>query len=181
MRLTLCSAIAYFFNPAIFSLTLVLYLFPNIAFGQNRLTLQIIYPPDSAKIFSSDSMFVFGNFSGKISRVTVNGFKARIFHNRPFVAMIPLRLGRFSIAIRAIAARETIFQKRNVYVPPYLLENSRKTLDIDTSFFRNFEDIEIRQGEKVKLFTKGTPDAHTAFSIPGIVQNVTMEELQPPG
>ncbi|MFQ5628909.1 MAG: N-acetylmuramoyl-L-alanine amidase, partial [bacterium] len=96
-----------------------------------------------------------------------------------FVAMIPLLPDSFMIDIRAIADKDTVFSKKNVYVPSYYLENARNSLAIDTSFFRTFEETEIRQGEKMTFFTKGTPGASASFSILGFVQNVRMRELHP--
>lgn len=93
--------------------------------------------------------------------------------------MIPLQPGQFSVTVQAVGFSDTVSIQRKVYVPPFFLENTRSSLIIDTSFFEILEDMEIRQGERLTFFIKGTPGARADFSVAGIVQHVRMDELNP--
>jgi N-acetylmuramoyl-L-alanine amidase len=166
-------------NLSNFCLIVIVCLFPHLIFSQNTQKLKVIYPRENATIRTSDSMFVFGNYADTNSRIIVNGQRARQFRNKTFVAMIPVQAGHFFVTAHAVGNRDTVSLQRKVYVPPYYLENTPGSLAIDTSFFEIFEDAEIRRGDKLTFFMKGTPRSRAAFSVAGIVQNVRMRELNP--
>lgn len=146
---------------------------PRVA-AQN---LTVVFPQDSARIASSDSIFVFGHFDVRPQNLTVNGQPASLFANQTFVAMIPVRAGALPIRVALVTASDTIEAERTVFIPPYFVENHRQGLEIDTSYFSTFRDLEIRRGERLTLFLKGTPGQRAFFTLPGLAGSKPMREL----
>ena len=141
--------------------------------------INLIFPPDSARLASSDSIFVFGNVDVDAKKIIINGLRARQFENHTFVAMVPVVPGALPIQVSAIFGDDTSSVQRSVWVPPYFIETSHNNFEIDTSYFQTYKNQVLQPGDMLTLIMKATPGQRVYYEIPGILNLQRMYEVHP--
>lgn len=146
-------------------------------FGQ--LTLDVVYPKEEQVVLASDSTFIFGAANRPDVRILVNDLPVRVYPNGAFLGHIPVMRGEFVFNCLAISGTDTLKVSRPVFIPPYLMSLPPDTVAIDTSYFFPNQDLELIAGDEIEVSFKGTPGLVGRFSIPGLVENVSMVEAPP--
>lgn len=141
--------------------------------------INIVYPKEGDHIIASDSTFIYGNVWPRSSQVRVNKKLASVFRNGSFLAIVPVKPGKFSFSCETLFDDDTTTATRNVYIPGYLKSSSKDTLTIDTSYVFPKMDWELQPGDVFKVAFKGSPGKKATFSIVGLINDLPMVELAP--
>lgn len=158
--------------------------------------LEVIYPREGLTITASDSTFIFGNFDyrpfgaatvnapTKFS-VTINGVPARLYPNKTYLAVVPVKPGPFTFhtVLRPIFTDSTIADStvvdRNVFIPRYLATSPADTLVVDSSYVFPNLNLEMMPGDVLGVAIKASPGCTARFFIDSVAANLPMTE-QPP-
>lgn len=158
--------------------------------------LEVIYPREGLTISATDSTFIFGNYDyrpfgaatvnapTKFS-VTINGHAARLYPNKTYLAVVPVKTGPFTFraVLRPIFADSTIADstvvERNVFIPHYLATSPTDTLVIDSSYVFPNVNLEMLPGDVLGVTVKASPGCTARFSIDSLVTNLPMAERPP--
>lgn len=158
--------------------------------------LEVIYPREGMTITATDSTFIFGNFDYRPFgleaeeqplkvEVTINGFPARLYPNKTYLAVVPVKPGPFTFhtVLRPILPDSTIGDStvvdRNVFIPYYLTTSRTDSLVVDSTYIFPQVDLEMMAGDVLGVALKATPGCKTHFSIDGVASDLPMTE-QPP-
>lgn len=141
--------------------------------------LTVVYPKEGDEIFVHDSTFVFGHTSPLEAPVFVNGIRAKKYANGTFMVVVPVRPGTFTFWCSSIWQQDTVTVKRTVHIPPYLQAGPTDSLGMDTTFIFPNRPLELQPGDRATFLMKGTPGKHAFVSLPGIAENIRMQEVNP--
>ena len=155
--------------------------------------LEVIYPREGLTITATDSTFIFGNFDyrpfgaatvnapTKFS-VAINGHAARLYPNKTFLAVVPVKPGPFTFhaVLRPIFADSTIADStivaRNVFIPHYLAASPADTLVVDSSYVFPNGTLAMLPGDVLGVAVKASPGCTARFSIDSVAVNLPMTE-----
>jgi len=155
--------------------------------------LEVIYPRDGLTITATDSTFIFGNYDYRplgleaaeqptAVVITINGIAARLFPNKTYLAVVPVKPGPFTFhtILRPIlpdsTAGDSTVVDRNVFIPYYLTTSTTDTLVADTSYVFPQVDLEMMPGDVLGVVVKATPGCTARFSIDGVASDLPMAE-----
>jgi N-acetylmuramoyl-L-alanine amidase len=158
--------------------------------------LEVIYPREGLTVTATDSTFIFGNYDYRPLgleaaehpikvEVTINGTPARLYPNKTYLAVVPVKPGPFTFhtVLRPILPDSTrgdsTVVDRNVFIPYYLTTSPTDTLVADTSYVFPQVDLEMMPGDVLGVALKATPGCSARFSIDGVALDLPMTE-QPP-
>ncbi len=158
--------------------------------------LEVIYPREGLTITATDSTFIFGNFDyrplgleaedqpAKVE-VTINGLPARLYPNKTYLAVVPVKPGPFTFhtVLRPIVPDSTPADStvvdRNIFIPYYLTTSPTDSLVVDSTYVFPQVDLEMMPGDVLGVVLKATPGCTARFAIDGVAANLPMTE-QPP-
>jgi len=158
--------------------------------------LEVIYPREGLTITATDSTFIFGNFDyrpfGAATAnapsqfsVTINGIPARLYPNKTYIAVVPVKPGPFTFhtMLQPIFADSTVGDStvvdRNVFIPYYLTTSPTDTLIIDSSYVFPNVDLEMMPGDVLGVTMKASPGGAARFSIDSVAADLPMTEPPP--
>jgi N-acetylmuramoyl-L-alanine amidase len=158
--------------------------------------LEVIYPREGMTITATDSTFIFGNFDyrpfGAATAnaptrfsVTINGVSARLYPNKTYLAVVPVKPGPFTFhtVLQPIFADSSVGDStvvdRNVFIPYYLTTSPADTLIVDSSFVFPNVDLEMLPGDVLGVTVKASPGCSVRFSIDSVATNLPMTEHPP--
>jgi N-acetylmuramoyl-L-alanine amidase len=158
--------------------------------------LEVIYPREGMTITATDSTFIFGNYDYRpfgleaaeqptAVVVTINGIAARLYPNKTYLAVVPVKPGPFTFhtVLRPILPDSTrgdsTVVDRSVFIPYYLTTSPTDTLVADSSYAFPQVDLEMMAGDVLGVVLKATPGCTARFSINGVASDLPMTE-QPP-
>jgi len=158
--------------------------------------LEVIYPREGLTVTATDSTFIFGNFdyqpfgAATTNRpvkyaVTINGFPARLYPNKTFLAVVPVQSGMFTfhtvmhpIMADSTAGDSTVVD-RQVFIPPYLKTSRADSLLVDSSYVFPNVDFEMMPGDVLGVSVKASPRCQVRFSIDSVATDLPMAEHPP--
>ncbi|MDZ7272641.1 MAG: N-acetylmuramoyl-L-alanine amidase [candidate division KSB1 bacterium] len=149
------------------------------------LRLEVVYPREELTITARDSTFVFGNYQPPSAKIRINGVPARQYPNQTYMAMVPVKPGKFvfrAVAIDTLPASGSVDSavvERRVYIPAYLATSPAAPLQFDTSYVYPKVDLAMRAGEVLGVAVKASPRCRATFSIAGVAQDLPMAEQRP--
>ena len=173
-----------------------------VAFGAEPLSaqylsqLEVVYPREGLIVTATDSTFIFGNFDYrpfgaatanapiKFS-VTINGMPARLYPNKTYLAVVPVKPGPFTFhtVLRPIFADSTAGDStvvdRNVFIPYYLTTSPSDTLRVDSSYVFPNVDLEMMPSDVLGVAVKASPGCTARFSIDSVAADLPMAEHPP--
>jgi len=182
--------------PRLWSLLLAVSLSAAPLAAQYLSKLEVIYPREGLTVTATDSTFIFGNFDyrpfgaatvnapTKFS-VTINGIPARLYPNKTFIAVVPVKPGPFTFhtVLRPIFADRTMADStvvdRNVFIPHYLATSPTDTLVVDSSYVFPNLNLEMVPGDGLGVAVKASPGCVARFSIDSAAANLPMTEHPP--
>jgi N-acetylmuramoyl-L-alanine amidase len=158
--------------------------------------LEVIYPREGLTITATDSTFIFGNFDyrpfGAASAnppikfsVTINGILARLYPNKTYIAVVPVKPGPFTFraVLRPIFAdssiRDSTVVDRNVFIPYYLTTSRSDSLAVDSSYVFPQVALEMMPGDLLGVAVKASPGCTARFAMDSVAAALPMAE-QPP-
>jgi N-acetylmuramoyl-L-alanine amidase len=158
--------------------------------------LEVIYPREGLTVTATDSTFIFGNFDYRPLgleaaeqptkvEVTINGIAARLYPNKTYLAVVPVKPGPFTFhtVLRPIlpdgTRGDSTVVDRNVFIPYYLTTSPTDSLVADTSYVFPQVDLEMMAGDVLGVILKATPGCTARFSIDSVAADLPMAE-QPP-
>jgi len=182
--------------PRLWSLLLAVSLGAAPLAAQYLSKLEVIYPREGLTVTATDSTFIFGNFDyrpfgaatvnapTKFS-VTINGVRARLYPNKTYLAVVPVKSGPFTFhtVLRPIFAdsrmADSTVVDRNVFIPPYLATSPADTLVVDSSYVFPNSNLEMMPGDVLGVAVKASPGGVARFSIDSVAANLPMAERPP--
>jgi N-acetylmuramoyl-L-alanine amidase len=158
-------------------LTLFTAVFIQICFGQISAppTINVVYPPESKEITSSDSTFIFGSVTPG-SDLVINDQYIEVHKNGAFLAYLPLKPGDFVFQLEVMYKGNISRKEVKVKVPFPHLPTSKDTLRIETYDKTPAQDLTLTSGDIIQTSFRGTPGCSASFYIEGLTSYLPMTE-----
>ncbi|MBN2089810.1 N-acetylmuramoyl-L-alanine amidase, partial [candidate division KSB1 bacterium] len=162
-------------NAIILVIGILFFLPHRSLFAQPK--IQIIYPKNDDFVFSSDSIFIYGNVQPPTAELWINRISVKLFPNGSFLKMFPLDPENLLYHCQATTGKDTISQNLQVRIPDYLLTSPTEPLLFDTSFIFPKFPVILRAGDQLRVAFKGTPGGSALLDIEGLLSNFPLYEI----
>lgn len=157
--------------------------FLGIFFGFSYLSLfaqpkiNLIYPKNNDYVFSSDSIFIYGNVQPPTTEFWIEKVPVKLFPNGSFLKMFPLDPKNLAFHCQATTGKDTISKILQVRIPDYLLTSPAEPLLFDTSYIFPKLPVILRAGDQLRVAVKGTPGGSAFLDIEGLLFDLPLYEL----
>lgn len=157
-------------------------------------SITIVYPRPGQTLAAYDSAFVLGSIpksilvKGRELIVRVNGVAFPVHKDGGFIGFVPLKAGNFTFDItvhtkpaKGVKKHSAVLAKGSVQVivPAAPKTPSRDTLRIVAAYQPPKGDLVLNTGDLLEVAFQGTPGCVGWFSIPNVVDSVSMAEVPP--
>ncbi len=139
--------------------------------------IQIIYPKNNDFVFSSDSIFIYGNVQPPTAEFWINKIAIKLFPNGSFLKMFQIDPENPVYDAQATTGKDTISQHLTIRIPDYMLTSPAAPLQFDTSFIYPKKPIMLRPGDLLRVAVKGSPGASAFLDIEGLLSNFPLYEV----
>ena len=141
--------------------------------------LTVVYPREGDQLSSGRWAFVYGHVRPEQAAVTVNGIRARKYTGGRFLARIPVRPGEMRFLCKAEYSGRSSTVIRRVVIPTTVATWPVERLGIDTTLVFPDGPLQVRAGDRILFYFKGTPGMKASFAIPGVTDFIPMQEYRP--
>jgi hypothetical protein len=158
--------------------------------------LRVIYPKPDQAVGAIDSTFIFGSVSGDFNPrkdwLEINGHIVEVHSGGGFLAYLPTTPGEFTFHVRALRQTTTPLRGEGLERFQLLCEDSvrvflpvpRQSLPDDSlaiagDYAPLSGDLVLSTGGILRVMFQATPGLYAWFAIPGVVDSVSMSEVDP--
>lgn len=143
---------------------------PPVSPVRGPLTVDVVYPPDSARIAARDSNFIFGTVGHGGATLLVNGTPVPLEANGAFLAWLPVpvtpadTVARYDL-VASLDGRRA-YLTRTVFVPPAFRRALADSFPVDTASLVPRGTWWVRRGESVPVRLRALPGATARLLLP---------------